>query len=256
MTKKQLKITVMIDDREYSRAELDAVFNERSYFTLREMQELGADLRDDLGAKLTRESIDEISENTVREGLFANKLRLRKDKQNRLYEPQYREADEMWKGILAESAPGDYSQKVARAHIIITGISAGMVFRLLGKSFNIRKMLLEVEPDHIDTTATSVTEIMGMYGRPTAMKGKLTGVKRPEAPSPDHPIRLLGQSHLASDPSVVNAVAYHQMKFIKGGIDVLTNAYFPTATPQELVDGHSVHMGVEFSNLFWNAAKK
>ena len=105
-------------------------------------------------------------------------------------------------------------------------------------------------------TATSVTEIMGMYGRPTAMKGKLTGVKRPEAPSPDHPIRLLGQSHLASDPSVVNAVAYHQMKFIKGGIDVLTNAYFPTATPQELVDGHSVHMGIEFSNLFWNVAKK
>lgn len=44
----------------------------------------------------------------------------------------------------------------------------------------------------------------------------------------------------------------HQVKKIKGGIDMLAGAYFPSATPQELVDGHSIHMALEISNVFKN----
>ena len=48
---------------------------------------LGAGADPSVGEEAARESIDEISENTVREVLFANKLRLGKDELNRLYEP-------------------------------------------------------------------------------------------------------------------------------------------------------------------------
>lgn len=100
----------------------------------------------------------------------------------------------------------------------------------------------------IFSTSPNVTEIMGMYGMPTQMVGKL---KEP-APAPvdeEHNLRLIGASFLTSDPSKKNAVAMHQVK-IKGGIDMLAGAYFPSAAPQELVDGHSLHMAVEISNAF------
>lgn len=44
----------------------------------------------------------------------------------------------------------------------------------------------------------------------------------------------------------------HQARPIKGGLDFLAAAHFPTATPQELFDGHAFHMGIEISNLFRN----
>jgi hypothetical protein len=96
---------------------------------------------------------------------------------------------------------------------------------------------------------TSVTEIMGMYGMPTQMIGKLKE-PAPESVDEEHNLRLIGASFLTSNPSKKNAVAMHQVKKFKGGLDILAGAYFPIETPQELVDGHSLHMAVEFSNAF------
>lgn len=154
----------------------------------------------------------------------------------------------MWHGILSES-DGDYSQKVARARLIVVGLNWRKMFKMLGSALKMKKFLLGMNPDHIDASMSTVTEIMGMYGMPTEMKGTLKA-EPPEPVDEEHDLRLIGASFLTSDPNLKNAVAMHQVKRFKGGLDILAGAYFPSATPQELVDGHSIHMAIEFSNAF------
>lgn len=246
MTKTEIK--VIVDGREYTQKELDKIYISRGYYTLHELKRLGASLLDEQDQEIPENEIDALPPEKVRGILLSNKLRVGVDGLNRLYDAQYRQADEMWADIL-EKSDGDYSKKGARAHIIVTGLTFGKSMKIIGSALKIRKFLLKMHPDHIDATMTSVTEIMGMYGMPTQMIGKL---KEP-APAPvdeEHNLRLIGASFLISDPGKKNAVAMHQVKKFKGGIDMLAGAYFPSATPQALVDGHSLHMAVEISNAF------
>ena len=244
----QTEIKVIACGREYTQQELDDIYISRGYYTLHEMKKLGATLLDESGKELAESEIDALLPEEVRGVLLVNKLRIGKGGLNRLYDKQYRQADEMWLDILSKS-DGDYSQKAARAHLTVTGLTFGKYMKIIGSALRVRKFLLKMHPDHIDATMTSVTEIMGMYGMPTQMIGKL---KEP-APAPvdeEHNVRLIGASFLTSNPDKKNAVAMHQVKKFKGGLDILAGAYFPSATPQELVEGHSIHMAVEISNAF------
>ncbi len=244
----QLTIKTVACGREYSQEELSKIYIQRAYYTLHEMQKLGAVLLDERSKELSESGIDALAPEKVRDVLLSNKLRIGKKELNRLYDRQYRQADEMWRGILAAS-DGDYSRKVARAHLIVTGLNGRKLCRILGSALRMKKFLLSMNPDHIDASMTTVTEIMGMYGMPTEMKGTL----KAEAPEPvdeAHSLRLIGASFLTRDPTLKNAVAMHQVRRFKGGLDILAGAYFPSAAPQELVDGHSIHMAIEFSNAF------
>lgn len=249
MRKSKVEIKVFVDNKEYTQEELEQIYVERAYFTLHEMQKLGASILDSRGRVIVPKKIDHILPTRVRKILLDNKLRIGKDELNRLYQSQYEEADQMWEGILSDSS-SDYSQKVARAHIIVTGLTVGKCLKIIGSALQLKKFLLNMHPDHIDAFMTSVTEIMGMYGRPTRMKGTLKE-SAPGPVDPEHNLRLIGASYLVNYPGKKNAVAMHQVKKIKGGLDILAGAYFPSATPQELVDGHSIHMAVEFSNAFY-----
>lgn len=251
MSASPVSITVEIGGKEWSHEELDEVFLERALFNLHEMHILGAVLRGTDGRVLTEAGIDEICDTEVRKTLLDNRLRIGKKRLDRLYDEQYREADRMWRDIVSESVPGDYSKKVARAHLVITGLGVREYAKVTAASFKLKRLLLSVEPDHIDASGLSVTEVMGQYGRPTQMKGGLTR-KAPGPKTKSHYLRLIGASHLTADPDITNAVAMHQVRPIKGGLDFLAAAHFPTATPQGLVDGHSIHMGIEVSNLFRN----
>jgi len=198
-------VTIRVDagGREYSQDELDSIYAQRSYFTLHEMRRLGATLHGLRSRDLSEAEIDALPAANVRQVLLDNKLRLGAEELNRIYADQYREADAMWYRIAAAS-DGDFSRKVARTHLMITGVNPLRAMRLMARSVRLGRLLLEMEPDHIDVGATHVTEIMGMYGRPTRMKASL-GVEAPIPLSPDHPWRLIGASHLAGDRNLVNA---------------------------------------------------
>ncbi len=249
MGRDDVDIEVTIGGREYSAGELAAVEIARSYFTLHELHRLGAVMQDRSGVGLSDRGIDAVPRSRVRSVLLDNKLRLGRRQINRMYRGQYREADDMWHRLVVAS-DGDYGRKVARTHLVVTGLTAGKCARLaVSATARLGTLLTAMEPDHLDVGATHVTEVMGMYGRPTQMRGRL-GVESPIPLAADHPVRLVGASSLVSDPSLVNAVAVHQMEWIPGGVDILAAACFPSAAPQELVDGHAVHMAIEFSNLF------
>lgn len=225
-----LRIDVTIGDRPYSQAELDDVYLERSRYTLHEMLRLGAVVLDADSHPLSDGEIDAVPDTRIRDVLLANKLRLGPDELNRIYADQYREADAMWYRIAAAS-DGDYSTKVARAHLVVTGLNPLRGMRLMASAARLGRLLLAMEPDHIDVGATHVTEIMGMYGRPTQMKGSL-GVRSPIPVTTDHPWRLIGASNLVTDRNLINAVAVHQVRPIRGGLDILAAACFPDAAPK------------------------
>lgn len=62
----------------------------------------------------------------------------------------------------------------------------------------------------------------------------------PAAPAPT------GRTKLASDDSEVDIYAGHQLKPLSNGFVVKLCALFPTKTPKELVDGHALHLAMEF----------
>jgi hypothetical protein len=41
-------------------------------------------------------------------------------------------------------------------------------------------------------------------------------------------------------------VAVHQVKTKEDGFDLKMTVYYPQATPKEMVDGHKIHLLVEF----------
>ncbi|MFD2416593.1 hypothetical protein [Amycolatopsis pigmentata] len=58
---------------------------------------------------------------------------------------------------------------------------------------------------------------------------------------------LAGSTKLTSDGSDVPIYAYHQFKPQSDGLVVKLCALFPATTPNELVDGHSLHLAIEFA---------
>ncbi len=219
----QTQLQVFVNGKEFSQHELAKMYIDRSYSALHEMKQLGATLLDEQGQVINESEIEYLPQAKVPCLLLDNKLRIGKRELNRLYEEQYRLSDAMWSDILALSN-GEYSQKVARAHLIVTGLTFGKYMKIIGSTLKIKKFLLSMHPDHIDAFLTSVTETMGIYGKPTQMKGKL----QKEAPGPvssDHNLRLIGASYLTADPTKRNAIAMHQVKRFKGGLDILAGAY-------------------------------
>ncbi len=59
---------------------------------------------------------------------------------------------------------------------------------------------------------------------------------------------LPGHTKLAGDATPVDLVAYHQFKSLPDGLVGKLCALFPAATPMEIVDGHQVHLSIEFSS--------
>ena len=186
-----IKVSVDLEGQKIAQEKLDAIYIQRARFTLQEMKNLGASILNTAFTELTTAEIAQIPDKQISQLLLANKLRLGKNRLNNLYADQYAQADQMWQKMIQDSIPGDFSQKVARAHLVVTGINWRSAYQLIKKAFSLKQTLLSIEPDHIDASGVTVTEIMGMYGKPTAMKGTLLNVPHPEPVKKDHYLRLL-----------------------------------------------------------------
>ena len=256
---KTLTIKVDIDGRDYSMAELDTIYDERAQHVLTEMQQLGAVILDDHGAVLTTAQIAQLTAPQRRELLLANKLRIGTAGLKTLYADQMKTANDMWKDIVAHSN-SHYDEKVSRAHLVISGVKITQFAKLAQVAGDDPVISLGANPEHFevtnDATGQHGFETMGMYGEPTLMDLRM-GLKTLPEPADHHYLkRMVGDSRLANDLEVVNAYAMHQVRPSLRGIEIASGAYFPSATPQALVDGHAIHLAIEFSNVFRALATK
>lgn len=81
-----LTIKAIVDGREYSQEELNEIYVERSYYTLREMKKLGTTILDEHTKELSGSGIDALPPEKVRDILLTNKLCIGKKELNRLYD--------------------------------------------------------------------------------------------------------------------------------------------------------------------------
>ncbi|ETY72827.1 hypothetical protein [Lactiplantibacillus fabifermentans] len=256
---KPLTIKVDINGRNYTMAELDQIYDERTLHVFTEMQALGAVILNDHGEVLTQAQIALLTAPQRRDLLLANKLRLGTDKLKALYADSMKTADEMWQDIVAHSN-GQYNEKVARAHLVISGVKITQFAKLAQVAGDDPVVSLGANPEHFevtnDATGQHGFETMGMYGEPTLMDLRM-GIKNLPEPADHHYLKhMVGDSRLANDLEVVNAYAMHQVRPSLHGIEIASGAYFPSATPQALVDGHAIHLAIEFSNVFRALADK
>lgn len=255
----KLNIQVDIAGKAYSTADLDTIYDQQAVHVMTEMLELGAQLLDEHGAPLTLAGIKALTPAQRRADLLANKLRIGTDGLRNLYADKVLVADEMWKDIVAHS-DGTYDKKVSRAHIKVSGVNLLKFGSLATDAGDDPEISLGANPEHFevtnDETGQHGFETMGMYGEPTLMDLRM-GVKQLPEPADKHYIkRMVGDSRLAHDLEIVNAYAMHQVRPSLTGIEIASGAYFPSATPQELVDGHAIHLAIEFSNVFRAMAEK
>src|SRR5699024_9277641 len=119
----EIEVSVDLEGQKISQEKLDAIYIQRARFTLQEMKNLGASILNTAFTELTTAEIAQIPGKQISQLLLANKLRLGKNRLNNLYADQYIQADQMWQKMIQDSIPGDFSQKVARAHLVVTGIN-------------------------------------------------------------------------------------------------------------------------------------
>lgn len=267
-----LRVKVVIDGRAWSDAALDEVEHRRHLHVLHTMRALGARIGRD-GQALTSPEIAALAPDAARELSLATRGAYGADALAELFRDDIAASDRLWKrarnpeafadkplrcavtdvrvrGLTIEAlgahAAGSETGSVAdcetgsETDIVTDSAAAGHKYRLLN-------------PDHYllepGRGRTHVMETFGLRGGPTDMYVVLDPTVQPVLPEPGYARLTSGRATLASDGTDIGLSTFHQIRPAGGGFDVKLGAYFPPGTPQPIVDGHKVHMAIEFREL-------
>ncbi|WP_047999058.1 hypothetical protein [Lactiplantibacillus herbarum] len=248
-----IKINVQIDDQPYSEEQLAMYTYQRNLHVLHELKELGADVLQ-ADTPLSHTEINFLTAVDAQDILLATKLAIGTDGLRKLYATKMARMDQQWLDIL-EQSDGNQNLKAARTKLTVTGITLPQFQQAFKAVEENASLGLSLNPEHFEITGTpqgqNGFETMGMFGEPTDMVLVADpNLELPDAPMPDYPIQIAGLEKMASTNQPNHVYARHQIKPTADGLELFTAAYFPSATPDELVNGHKIHLAIEFSNIF------
>lgn len=237
-----------IDNRPWSAEQLAMVEYDRHRHVLHEMKRLGATI-EHAGGRLTHEEIDFLTIADTRTASITTRQSYGVDGIVHLYKDLLRESDRMWKQLdarIEKNAP----MQVATADVTATGLNIEDLLGSLGP-VNLSRDNALLNPDHYfiekNGNGMHAMETFGMYGAPTEMHL----VVDPATPVPVEPaagylLLTAGSTSLASDGTDINVLAFHQYKQLENGFTVKLGSLYPATTPRQIVEGHKVHMAIEF----------
>ncbi|MCI0755537.1 hypothetical protein [Teichococcus vastitatis] len=185
----------------------------------------------------------------VRRSLAADDIRM-------LFKQQLLASDRRWRDMNAAS--DGLPLQACVAEIEITGIS----FEAFVENMKTQTPFLAdypaLHPDHFFITKRGETlqgvETFGMYGGPSEMR---------LSPVPDLVVPIerdetytfaFGAVETLVDGTNANAPAFMQMKPIESGLAVKAGCCFPATAPKEMVEGHKLHLAIEFLGFATTAA--
>lgn len=246
-----LKIRAIIDGDTYSERQLDNIQYEREKRTLQEMIHLGASVNDG-GTELTYDDINYLSKADAKRLLRETKERIGFLGAQKLYEKEMARCDQMWRDIVKDFDEADPMQTCV-ADIEVEGLSLQELGGALQAALGGEKgVIIRLEPDHFEyepvegeESQKCGMEVMGMFGGPNVV----VTVNKPElasrvVPAEGYHSTGCGTSQLM-DGTCRQDIAFHQIKPTENGLLMKSCVYFPKNTPQELVDGHKVHLAIE-----------
>ena len=249
-----LEITVTIDDQAYSQRQLEAIQRERGIHVLHEMKRLGAVLKDGENV-FSHDDINYLSAEDVKRISVATCASLGWDGVKSLFRDQIQRSLHMWEQIVSDGAEGEPA-KLSIALLHVTGLVLEDYQKLSQRvMMESGKGTLEflLHPEHFALSPTTEglhgMETMGMYGGPTEMwVVPDPQIETPLPRDPEFPVAMVGYSRIGRDAtSTRNTSVMHQFKPLEHGILMKTCVFFPAKTPQDVVDGHKLHVAIEFS---------
>ncbi|MGW5693134.1 hypothetical protein ACWEWX_19815 [Streptomyces asiaticus] len=247
---REITIDCTIDGQPYSAEQLDRLRYVRDLHVLHQMKRLGASIEHH-NRPLSDDEIDYLTPKDAHDINVATTLAYGAEGLRKLFAEPLRTSDRMWKDWNTASA-GLPLQKSC-AELAVTGVALEEFRAHVADFEELQKLVVEANPDHFffcpeGAGGAYAMETFGMYGAPTDV---LVTVD-PTLPAPfdlDEGFQLLlpGRVKLTSDGTPIDIVAYHQCKPLPNGLLVKLCALFPAKTPKELVDGHKLHLAIEFA---------
>ncbi|GGK79167.1 hypothetical protein [Mangrovihabitans endophyticus] len=239
-----ITIDCTIDGEPYSPAQLDRLRYTRNLHVLHQLKRLGATI------KQTDDEIDRLSPAQAHELNVATRLAHGRDGLRKLFADQLAQSDLMWKNLTTASQ--GQPLRAARADLTVTGMTIDDFHALLTDFGRLESVVVQANPDHfyfqpLGAGAAYAMETFGMYGVPSdLMVASDRTIPAPVAIDDGFHLLLAGTSKLASDNTPIDVIAYHQSRSLPQGFQIKLCALFPARTPAELVDGHALHLAVEF----------
>ncbi len=167
------------------------------------------------------------------------------------YGDSLEKADAMWKQL---GFALDKPMKVSECIMQVEGMTMQDYLGVLKEMQMDERVGLSVHPEHFmaiveDGKITGI-EPFGMYGTPTLVHVDVCppeklGQRIMQDRRPDFPVALAGLATLTDGATLVNCPV-HQLKPTEHGFEAVLAVYWPEHTPDEIVDGHSLHLAMEF----------
>jgi len=247
-----VQLECLIDGQNVSTTQLEKVQYDLHLHMLREMKKLGATLRHD-GKSLSDDDIGRLTLEEARDVSIATRKSLGVEGLKELFRDELLATDQMWKDAndVPEGAPSLYAQ----TDVKVTGVTLEEVGKVINLNA-IHEVYAQMHPDHCfakgDGKLLEHMEVFGHFGGPTWLYAHPSEtisvpVERDEA----YPMVMAGSTTLASDGTPMNLFAYHQFKPLDDGFAIKQCAIFPPGTPQDIVEGHKLHLAIEI----WEGAK-
>lgn len=247
---KEIKCTFTINGEEWKECHIKRLEYERNLHILHQMKQHGIEISD--GENIL--SDDDIDYLTAKEAWNVSKYvrsHYTGNEMIKYYEKSFKKSDEMWKKLnFAQDKP----MKVSRCHLNVAGLTLQEFMKIMQKMQQDEMVLLSAHPEHFTTVVTEKDimgiEPFGMYGTPTLVHVKFAQVSDMGAQIQgdrleDYPIATTGKAYLTDDITEINT-PFHQFRSTEDGFEAELAVYWPEGVPDELVEGHSLHLAMEF----------
>ncbi|MDO4261704.1 MAG: hypothetical protein Q4C82_06470 [Eubacteriales bacterium] len=245
-----ITFTFVIDGTEWKAPHLERMAYERNLHMLHGMKRHGLEIKD--GERmLSDDEIDYLTAEKAWEVSVETRRQYTGRQLMELYGDSFARSDAMWKELAFGQ---DKPMKVSYCTMKAEGISMEefmKIFRLMQTDENVTFM---AHPEHLAGIVTEKEiigiEPFGTYGTPTLCRVSVCGIEELGAQiradrDPSYPIAMGGRAYLTDGVTEINS-PFHQLKPTKDGFEGKLAVYWPAGVVDEIVEGHSLHLAMEF----------
>lgn len=254
-----IKFNFIINGTEWNKAHLERMEYERNLHMLHSMKRHGLEVADGEHT-LSDDEIDYLTSQKAWEVSIAVRKKYTGQQIQELYKSSFDMSDAMWKSL-----PFDQNKpmKASYCGMSVEGISLQEFMKVFQMMQADEGVLFASHPEHFATIVTDEKiigiEPFGAYGTPTLCKAD---VVKPDELGPQiqadidasYPISMGGRAYLSDGVIEINS-PFHQLKPTENGFEAKLAVYWPEGVVDEIVEGHALHLAMEFYEALRLAVK-
>lgn len=242
---------ILVNGEEWKKCHIERLEYERNLHILHQLKEHGVQVTSN-GVVLSDDAIDCLTAQEAWAVSIETRTRYNGEKLLEYYQDSLKQSDAMWRELAFST---DKPMRVSRCYMEVHGISLDTYMEMIASLQTNEYNTLASHPEHFSCMIKMSDERLcgmepfGMYGLPTMCEVRFKDVRELGAQiqadnDPEYPVDMAGAAYL-TDGTPIN-IPYHQFKRTENGFAVKMAVYWPEHTPDEIVEGHSLHLAMEF----------